>query len=104
MAVGSSWDARESGVLKYSIRRMYRETKLTSSGQQIGVVLPFSRGEYYTEFLSNIDAVSRIFAKVGLKPMVTINLCECFGKSFMLKLTDDDKKWLSMFVAVRFVR
>lgn len=104
VAVGSSWDARESGVLKYSIRRMYRETKLTSSGQQIGVVLPFSRGEYYTEFLSNIDAVSRIFAKVGLKPMVTINLCECFGKSFNMKLTDDDKKWLSMFVAVRFVR
>jgi hypothetical protein len=102
--VGDSWDAREGGVLKYSIRRMYQDNKLTSSGQQIGVVLPFSRGEYYTEFLSNIAAVSRIFRKIGLKHKFTNNLMRCYGESFSTNLTGDDMAWLSMFVAVRFER
>ena len=62
---GQSWDHRQDGVLKYSIRRDYSGNSLTQFGQQVGVLLPFSRGEYYPEFLVNIDALVETFASRG---------------------------------------
>lgn len=101
---GESWDAREHGVLKYSLRRLFAEPKLLGSGQQIGVLLPFSRGEYYTEYLSNVDAVSRVFGKLGLKKLMVNNLWDRYGAEFADSLSDQDKMWLKLFVAVRYIR
>lgn len=68
---GQSWDARQEGMLKYSIRRDYAEEKATDAGQRIGVLLPFSGGDFYEEFLVNVgfltdEFVSRGFRVVGL--------------------------------------
>lgn len=65
VATGESWDARQDDVLKYSIRREYAEDGLTAAGQKIGVLLPFSNGEYYSEYLVNVDALVREFAARG---------------------------------------
>jgi len=106
---GQSWDAREGGALKYSVRRQFGGSKLTAAGQKIEVLLPFSRGELYPEFLSNIDALCTAFTRRGFAVRRRRGLWEEYGERFRDQrhfdaLTADDKKWLSLFVSVQFER
>lgn len=71
VAIGQSWDSHLEGVLKYSIRRDYAEKSLTKAGQRIGVLLPFSNGEYYEEFLVNVDALVTEFTARGFALVAT---------------------------------
>jgi hypothetical protein len=71
VAAGKSWDSRQDGVLKYSIRRDYAEKGLTKAGQRIGVLLPFSNGEYYEEFLVNVVALVAEFTARGFALVAT---------------------------------
>ena len=59
------WDARESGVLMYSIEKKYNSDALKSTGQSINVLLPFSGGRYYSEYLVNFKYVLDEFVKNG---------------------------------------
>lgn len=65
IALGQSWDARQDGALKFSLRRGYADAGLTAAGQRIGVLLPFSGGAYYDEFLVNVDTLAAAFAARG---------------------------------------
>ena len=101
--VRQSWDAREGGVLKYSIRRLYDSDELTPAGQKIGVVLPFSGGAYYEEFLVNTDYVAYAFKAQGF----ALRSVKPFGDSFprfqkahpqkFRDLTPDDRTHLSLY-------
>jgi len=51
------WHVREGDAIKYSIVKKYKSNTLTRTGQQIDVLLPFSMGKYYTEYLVNFDHV-----------------------------------------------
>lgn len=107
---GASWDEREAGTLKYSIRRLYREKSMLPAGQRVGVLLPFSRGEYYEEYLSNVVELRKIFEKRGLRMHSFDHLTEKFGQGFASQrgrgaaLTESDEKWLGLFVGVVFVK
>lgn len=68
---GESWDLRQDGVLKYSIRRDYAENSLTPAGQRIGVLLPFSDGKLYEECLVNLDTVTHEFSARGFQVVET---------------------------------
>jgi SAM-dependent methyltransferase len=59
------WEIREGGVLKYSIEKKYKSNAIESTGQQIGVLLPFSAGKHYVEFLVNFKYISNEFHKNG---------------------------------------
>ena len=52
------WDARDDTVLKYSIRAAYKSDSFEPTGQPIDVLLPFSGGKYYTEYLVNFDYIA----------------------------------------------
>jgi hypothetical protein len=55
---GDVWDANE-----YYIRVCKKSKQLKPYGQKIDVKLPFSKEEYYTEFLVDIDYIEQEFAK-----------------------------------------
>ena len=59
------WEIREGEVLKYSIKRKYSGEKIMPTGQQIDVLLPFSGGNYYTEYLVNFKYLLDEFAQNG---------------------------------------
>lgn len=110
IALGETWDVREGGAPKYSIRRLFGENRLAPGGQKVGMLLPFSRGEYYEEYLSNIDEITRAFKARGFALVERRDLWESYGEGFSSQkrhhgsLTEGDKKWLSLFVAVRYER
>lgn len=67
VAAGGCWDSRVDGVRRYSLKRLYADAELTPAGQQVGVLLPFSNGEYYTEFLVNPVTFRDVFRDRGFE-------------------------------------
>lgn len=103
VAVGQSWDSRQEGVLKYSIRRDYAEKGPTKAGQRIGVLLPFSNGEYYEEYLVNVDALVAEFTARGFGLLETPTF-EAYFEDFRTRnptmhkmLTPADFEYLSLY-------
>jgi hypothetical protein len=100
---GKSWEYRENEAVKYSLTRLYKSDELEMAGQRIGVLLPFSSGQTYTEFLVNPDALAREFKNHGF----TILSEQGAEKSlpdfrvrnkFMAKrLTPGDIQWVSLY-------
>jgi hypothetical protein len=80
VVTGASWDAHEGDALKYSIRRGYAEDRLTPAGQRISVLLPFSAGAYYDEFLVNTAAVIREFTARGFACVGTPSFDSAFDE------------------------
>lgn len=62
-----NWTITDGNNVKYSIKKQYQTTLLEKCGQQIEVLLPFSKNNYYTEYLLNIDYIAEEAKKVGLE-------------------------------------
>jgi hypothetical protein len=110
VGTGESWDSRRDGVLKYSIRRDYAEPRLTTVGQRIGVLLPFSNGEYYEEFLVNVDSLVEEFAARGFAATATPSF-DAFFDDFRTRnptmskmLTPADFEFLGLYGEIVFRR
>lgn len=103
VAAGQSWDTRQEGVLKYSIRRDYVGTVLTPAGQRIGVLLPFSNGEYYEECLVNVSALVAEFSARGFALVEAPPFDTYFGDfrernpTMHKMLTPEDFEFLSLY-------
>ncbi len=65
------WSQTENGQLKYSIKRAFSSDVLTDKDQAIDVLLPFSAGEYYREYLVNYDYLQKLFESHGFKTIKT---------------------------------
>jgi hypothetical protein len=106
---GKSWDLKEDGILKYSLKRLYSSDELEPCGQKIGVLLPFSMGGYYEEYLFNYEYIRDEFAKVGFgiieKNETLDNTFSSFGakdhRTFG-QLSEHDKTYLSLYCQVIF--
>jgi hypothetical protein len=103
VGVGQSWDSKQDGVLKYSIRRDYTTNTLTSAGQQVGVLLPFSNGEYYEEYLVNLDTLVGQFKQRGFA-LVSVPTFDRMFEDFKTRnstmydlLTKEDFAFLSLY-------
>jgi len=109
LAPGEEWAARtaDGSVVRYAIRRQFAGDKIASAGQRIAVRLPFSAGEYYEEFLVNLDALEAAAAAHGLKLTGATRLWEEFGAGFKrgrAQFDAGDQAWLGLMVALRFER
>lgn len=103
---GEVVDFADDGVTKYSIKRMYAGDQFMSAGQKIGVILPFSQGEYYEEYLVNLDYVIGEFCKLGY----TVKMNKPFGywfdsyavtnQSRFASMTDKDKQYADLYQLV----
>lgn len=97
---GEYWNSGNisSGSTRYSIHRLYSENTFETTGQKIGVLLPFSDNEYYEENLVNIDAVKEMFSKsFEFVETKTPNMLNS-------SLTPSDIDWLSFFCELVFRR
>lgn len=102
---GGTWDIFEGTppARKYSIKRLYSSDNLEVAGQRIGVLLPFSDGQYYEEFLVNTKAFTAEFVARGFKLVALTNISqnipdfEVRNRSLAGKLTIGDRKWLSLY-------
>ncbi len=107
---GGTWDIFQEGGLKFSIRRHYASSTLTDAGQKIGVLLPFSGGSYYEEYLVNVRALTDAYVRRGFR-VVETPLFSSHFRAFQTRnstmdklLTDGDRKWLSLYGTIRLRR
>ncbi len=97
------WALTENGKVKYSIKREFSSTELTNQDQAIGVMLPFSAGRYYREYLVNYEYVQKVFEKEGLMLVRQESFGSLLrtyrkqnGKGFA-SMSDEDKAYVSMY-------
>jgi SAM-dependent methyltransferase len=97
------WNLFEDKRLKYSIKKKYISDTITDMNQPIDVLLPFSNGEYYTEYLVNISYLETVFKEHGFKMIVNEgfdNLFRQFKKTNMrvfAQLSKEDKEFISLY-------
>jgi hypothetical protein len=107
---GGSWDVREGGSLKYSLRRLYASETLEATGQQIGVLLPFSDGRYYPEYLVNAKALTAEFLARGFAARAATNAAdslpefEARDRQLAAQLTPGDRRYLGLYGELVYVR
>ncbi len=95
---------------KYSLRRLYAADTLEAAGQQIGVMLPFSRGEYYTEYLVNAKTFTTEFAARGFSVASSASIAksipdfEARNRAVAGGLTAGDKRYLALYSELVFRR
>lgn len=98
---------RQKDVVKYEIKAKYKNATLDDCGQQIDVLLPFSKGEYYTEYLVNIDYIASVCKKYDLHLEIYDNFmsyADRVPKALQTDLNDMDKQYISLYTAVSFSR
>lgn len=104
------WTKKVNDEIQYSIKSEYEEQFLEDFGQQIGVLLPFSKNKYYSEYLVNLLSIEREFIKLGFTLESDQSFSEFFDgykKNNMLgynSLTDVDKQYVSLYHAYCFYK
>lgn len=106
----TQWQVVENGIVKYSIKRQFPGNSITSSGQKIGVLLPFSKGEHYIEYMVDLTTVIPMFRKEGMilkdvQPVMSEPVKRLFGETFPNDtITEGDVEWLELFQILVFER
>lgn len=100
---GSAWSKYQDGVMKYSIRKDYISKEMVDIGQSIGVLLPFSVGDYYVESLVNTDYIVSLYNDHGFDLVEKVpfskyfKIYETHSQSRFKQLTPDDLEFLSLY-------
>lgn len=88
---------------KYSIKKAYTSAELTSLNQAIDVLLPFSGGSYYREYLVNMQFIESIANNNGFEMIANesfATMLRQFKKNnpkVYNQLTDMDKEYVSLY-------
>jgi len=104
IGVGESWNVYNKDVLKYSLTRKY-DGDLAAAGQQIDVLLPFTKGEYYTENLVNVQRLIDEFAKFSFavhEHNSMGNYLDEYMERKNIKFDENDRKYLSLYGVLVF--
>lgn len=98
-----NWERKNGNKLMYSIKKKYISTEFTGINQKIDVLLPFSNGEYYTEYLINIELLNEELEK---KKIILVSECsfDIYLKNFKQNkphfynsLTKNDIEFISLY-------
>ena len=80
------WNSYTSeNILKYSIKSNYNTKNFTGINQQISVKLPFSKDEYYVEWLVNTDYLINEFKKTTQHSVIKKDIESKNNEQFNLK-------------------
>lgn len=99
----SEWNQLESGRVKYSIKRSFSSEILTQMDQSIDVLLPFSDGRYYKEYLVNYQYVQEVFEANGFRLVKTdsfeslLRLYKKQNSKGFSEMTNADKEWVALY-------
>jgi len=61
-----TWTAMEGETIKYRVEKRYGGVTLEKAGQKIALLLPFSQGELYEEYLVNEETFVAAFSVAGM--------------------------------------
>ena len=102
----NEYNLYEDDVKKYSIIKDYKSSTLLKSGQKIKVLLPFSgHGEYYSEYLVNIDYLNEVFESKGFVNHSSESFDNLFEKYKNLDhLSDQDKEYVGLYRYMIYVK
>ena len=84
----------------HKIVKKYHLNELTDFGQKIGVLLPFSNGQYYEEYLVNTKTTIREFKDNGFQLLENTSISsklQEFNLSNSARLTEQDIQWISLY-------
>jgi len=97
------WELTENNNIKYSIKKQYKSTGFLKFNQEIGVLLPFSKNQYYTEYLVNLEYILTKFKENGFNIEIS-NSFSTLLEQFKLnnnkiynELTTNDKEYVSLY-------
>lgn len=82
---------------KYSIKRLYKAAEWEPFGLQVGVVHPFSAGEYYTENLIDPAAIAEAFKPRNYTVLQYSSFGDWISKYKGPALDPDDKVYVSLY-------
>lgn len=97
------YQIHEGEILKFSIKKEYKSPQFSQFGQKVGVKLPFSKNEYYSEYLVNVDYVIQWFEshKYSVEQSQYFDeLLPNFKKenpSVYAALSDADKEYMKLY-------
>lgn len=97
------WEKRVNNNLLYSIKKKYTGSEFTGINQKIDVLLPFSNGQYYTEYLINIDLLNEELEKKKITLVsedtfnIYLNQFKQAKPYFHRSLTNNDKEFISLY-------
>ncbi len=97
------WGITEQNRLKYSIKKNFASDVMTDMDQSIGVLLPFSAGVYYNEYLVNYTYIQSVFEGSGFS-MIASDSFDSFLRAFKKQnhngykaLTPGDIEYVSLY-------
>ncbi len=97
------WSVRDGDRVKYSIKRAFNSDTMTDLGQAVDVLLPFSAGNYYTEYLVNYDYVQMVFEANGFK-LLKMDTFESLFKTYKKNnlrgyqsMSNGDKEFVGLY-------
>jgi hypothetical protein len=104
-ALAASGAAREwkTEAPRYSIIRKYQSDTLEATGQPIDVLLPFSDGNYYEEYLVNFDYVIDEFTRNGFALKARNNFLH-LAPEYQSTLGDVDRSWVGLYAYAVLVK
>ena len=82
---------------KFSIKKEYSGDALQTSGQKISVLLPFSAGGYYSEWLVNINYLEKKFESLGITLEINKSFAEYHDSFGRNKLDADDILYTGLY-------
>ncbi len=65
------WTLEDDNQVKYAIKREFNSDSFIKQDQKIGVLLPFSGGDFYSEYLVNYKYLEELFIANGFKMIET---------------------------------
>ena len=97
------WKSKEKD--KFLIRAKYNDKKMKRAGQKISVLLPFSKGDLFDEYLINIEYFSLEFKNLGFKYEGKIDFDSFISRyNSNNNLDIDDKFYVSLYSCYKFTR
>uniref|UniRef100_A0A6C0LIZ7 mRNA (guanine-N(7))-methyltransferase n=1 Tax=viral metagenome TaxID=1070528 RepID=A0A6C0LIZ7_9ZZZZ len=106
----STYSIIENDSIKYKINKIYTDEVMTPGGQKISIMLPFTKGKMYEEYLVNTTAITEIFKENGFSLKVKLTYNEYLvgfnihKKHKYNSLSDGDKEWASLYIALVYER
>ena len=97
----NEWNLYENNYLKYSIKKKYNVNQFMNAGQKIDVLLPFSRTQYYTENLINLEYLQNTFNDNNFSVEISEPFSSLFNEfqdnDLYKDLTNNDKEFIDLY-------
>lgn len=97
------WIIKKDDKIKFGIKKDYKSKNLLPIGQKIKVLLPFSKNNFYEEYLINIDTINKELNKFDIF-LESDNSFSSYLNKYKKVLSEDDKIYINLYHYYIFVK